>query len=420
MNLNGISLTNKQNNVPMNFNGITLTDKQNRAKNDAIAWFNNTETNGKNPNRIFTIAGLAGTGKSTMVAITIKEMGLGDNEVAYVAFTGMAASVLLRKGNKNAMTIHKLIYNAIPIEDEHGIVVRFDFILKEELDNKKLKLIVIDELSMVNESMLKDLQSFNIKIMALGDPGQLPPIAGGNTLLDNPDIFLDEILRQALDNPIIYVSMLAREGKHIQYGLYGDTVQVIQRNQLHEDMFRYSDQIIAGYNKTVKALNLYHRKHILGIESPFPVIGDKMICLKNDWNYRISESGIDIYLVNGLIGYITTLESQNRTLLYKMGFKPSFMEEENFDKLFVNKIPFLNEKMQNSINPKSLYVFRKPILESYGIQEFAYGSVITCHKSQGSEFRNVLVFNEVLNRKLHNRWLYTAVTRAKEKLILVI
>jgi exodeoxyribonuclease V len=399
---------------------ITLTDKQNKAKNEAIAWFRNEEVNGKDSNRIFTVAGLAGTGKSTMVSVTIEDMNLDEDEVAYVAYTGMAASVLLRKGNKNAMTIHKLIYNAIPIEDDKGIVVKFDFILKDELDNKKLKLIVVDEVSMVNEPMLRDLQSFGIKIMALGDPGQLPPISGGNTLLDKPDVFLDEILRQALDNPIIYVSMLAREGKRIPHGLYGDAVQVIARNELHEDMFKYSDQIIAGYNKTVKALNLYHRKHILGVESPFPIEGDKMICLKNDWNYRLSEKGIEVYLVNGLIGHITGIQSQNRTLLYKMGFKPSFIEDEYFPKLFVDKTPFLSEKMQQSVNPKSLYVFRKPIIDSYGIQEFAYGNVITCHKSQGSEFNNVLLFNEVLNRQLHNRWLYTGITRAKEKLILVM
>ena len=404
----------------MSIDNITLTNKQNSAKNDAIDWFYGRETNGRDPNRVFTIAGLAGTGKSTMVNITIKEMNLEPNEVVFVAYTGMAASVLLRKGNKNAMTIHKLIYNDIPIEDEKGMVIRFDFILKEELDNQKLKLIVVDEVSMVNEAMLRDLQSFNIKIMALGDPGQLPPINGGNDLLVKPDVFLNEVLRQALDNPIIYISMLAREGKNIPYGVYGDKVQVIPRNQLHEDMFKYSDQIIAGTNKTVSALNMYHRKHILNLESPFPIVGDKVICLKNDWNYMVSENGIDVYLVNGLIGEISSIENQKRPLLYKIGFKPNFLEEEYFPKLFADKIHFLNDKVKESINPKQLYVFRKPIIDSYGIQEFQFGYTITCHKSQGSEFDNVLLFNEVLNRKLHRNWLYTGITRAKEKLILVI
>jgi exodeoxyribonuclease V len=400
---------------------ITLTDKQNKAKNDGVAWFKGTETNGKDPRRIFTIAGLAGTGKSTLVSFIIDETGLDDDEVVFVAFTGMAASVLLRKGNKNAMTIHKLIYNAIPIEDsETGMVTKFIFELKEELDNQKIKLIILDEVSMANEALVADLKSFGIKIMALGDPGQLPPISGGNTLLDNPDVFLDEIMRQALDNPIIYISMLAREGKRIPYGLYGDKVQVIQRNELHEEMFLHADQVIAGMNKTVQALNMFHRKHIQGIESPFPIVGDKVICLKNDWNYKITENGLDISLVNGLIGHLTSIENQKRTMLYKIGFKPIFMEEEEFPKLYADKVPFLNEKMQETVNPKSLYIFRKPVIDMYGIQEFAFGNAITCHKSQGSEFDKVLLFNEILNRKLHSRWLYTGITRAKEQLILVL
>jgi exodeoxyribonuclease-5 len=96
------------------------------------------------------------------------------------------------------------------------------------------------------------------------------------------------------------------------------------------------------------------------------------------------------------------------------------LDEEYFPKLFADKLYFLNEKIKESINQKELYVFRKPIIDSYGIQEFQFGYAITCHKSQGSEFDNVLLFNEVLNRKLHRNWLYTGITRAKEKLILVI
>jgi exodeoxyribonuclease V len=404
----------------MQLREITLTDKQNKAKNEALDWYYGRETNGKEPNRIFTIAGLAGTGKSTIVSVIIAEMGLDYDEVAFVAYTGMAASVLLRKGNKSAMTIHKLIYQAIPIEDANGIVTHFDFILKTELDNKKIKLIVVDEVSMVNTPMLNDIQTFKVKTMALGDPGQLPPITGGNSLLENPDVFLDEVLRQALDNPIIWLSMLAREGKAIPHGTFGDRVQVVRRNELYPEMFLHADQIIAGKNATVKALNAYHRKEILGIENPFPIVGDKLICLKNDWNYRITENGVEIFLVNGLIGNLTSIENQKRPMLYKIGFQPNFLENEQFDKLFAEKMFFMNDKVKESINPKSLYVFRKPIIDSYGIQEFQFGYAITGHKSQGSEFPNVLAFDEILNRSLVNKWRYTVMTRASERLIYVI
>jgi exodeoxyribonuclease V len=400
-------------------NNITLTDKQNEAKNAALDWFHNRETNGKDPNRIFTIAGLAGTGKSTLVSVIIQEMGLDKEEVAFAAYTGMAASVLLRKGNDMASTIHKLIYDTFKVMDDFGRVVGFKFELKEKLVNERLRLLVIDEWSMVDDKMIAELRSFKIKIIALGDPGQLPPITGGNSTMENPDVFLDEIMRQALDNPIIYLSMLARQGKRIDYGTHGDTVHVVRQNELWPEMFTGADQIIAGRNATVKAINKFHRHEHLGIENPFPVVGDKVICTKNDWEHMISEESLEIYLVNGLIGNITSIENQKRAMLYKMGFKPNFLQESQFPELFVDKLPFMNPKVKEGIDEKSLWIFRKGIEESKGIQSFQFGYAITCHKSQGSEFDNLLMFEEVLNRKLHKKWLYTGITRAKEKLILV-
>lgn len=396
---------------------ITLTDKQNAGIKEAKDWFFSFT----DPRPIFTIAGYAGTGKSTIVKFLIDELGLAEEEVVFAAYTGMATSVLIRKGNRNANTIHKLIYDAFPIKNEEtGMIVGFNYTLKEKLDNEKLRLVVIDEWSMVNQKMIEELMEFKIKIIAIGDPGQLPPIAGGNTLLQKPDVFLDEILRQALDNPIIYLSMLARNGETIKYGTHGNAVQVVRKDELYPEMFSMADQIIAGRNQTVHDLNKFHRRHILGIEDPFPIVGDKVVCLKNDWNYMISEGDLDMFLVNGLIGNITSIENKRKAVLYQMGFKPTFMEEESFDKLFVDKTNFLNKNMQDAIDHKALYMFRKNIIEQYGIQEFQFGYTITCHKSQGSEFDNVLGFNEILNRKLHKNWLYTLITRAKEKLILAL
>ncbi|WCS68128.1 ATP-dependent RecD-like DNA helicase [Bacillus phage vB_BsuM-Goe21] len=401
---------------------ITLTDKQNKAKNECLDWYFGRETNGKDPDRIFTIAGLAGTGKSTLVKFIIEEIGLDVDEVVFIAYTGMAANVLTRKGNVGASTIHKFIYHAIPVKDpETGEVLKFIFKLKEkdEMDDK-IKLVVIDEVSMVDTGMLNEVHSFGIRTMALGDPGQLPPVGNsGNTLLKNPDVFLDEIMRQALDNPIIYLSMLAREGKFISYGTHGDRVQVIRRHELYKDMFLGADQIIAGYNETVQNINAYHRRFILGIENPFPIVGDKIICGKNQWEHTIYEDNLEVSLVNGLIGRIESIENQKRSATYKISFRPEFFKEEKFPKLYMNKIPFMNEKVRESFDEKSLYVFRKKIIETYGISEFKFGYAISCHKSQGSEFDNVLLFEERLNKKFHKNWLYTGITRAKEKLILV-
>ncbi|ALN97744.1 hypothetical protein Bp8pS_065 [Bacillus phage vB_BpuM-BpSp] len=151
---------------------ITPTDKQSKAIKDIIAWYTGNEFNGKDPNRIFTLSGLAGSGKSSVVKLFIEELGLTNNEVAFAAYTGMAANVLLQKGNTGATTIHKLIYDTVPIKNEEtGEIEKFIHQLKEELDRKEIKLIVIDEVSMVNESMLEQLKTFGVKIIAIGDPG---------------------------------------------------------------------------------------------------------------------------------------------------------------------------------------------------------------------------------------------------------
>ncbi|ALN97745.1 hypothetical protein Bp8pS_066 [Bacillus phage vB_BpuM-BpSp] len=248
---------------------------------------------------------------------------------------------------------------------------------------------------------------------------QLPPVSGGNTLLRNPDVFLDEILRQALDNEIIRLSMKARNGEYINFGRYGNDVVVIRNNQIEPEMFMSADQIIAGRNATISALNTYHRKKHLGINDPMPIVGDKIICLDNNWNYVLTEGNIEISLVNGSIGTIEEMSNLQRARLYNFTFKPNFMKEKAFHDVHVDKIPFMHETLQQSIKPKELYIYRKKFIDGNGINKFNYGYAITCHKSQGSEFNNVLLFNEVINKRMHPRWLYTAITRAKEKLIIV-
>lgn len=184
---------------------LVLTDKQNYAKNSCVYWYKNKTK------PTFTIAGVAGSGKSTIIEIIIEEMGLDKKNVRYCAYTGMASNVLIRKGNP-ATTIHKLIYDPIEVQDEKTKRKKIVFKLKETLD-EDIRLIVVDEVSMVSQKMLDELLSFGIPILATGDPKQLPPIGSGmNKLLDNPDVFLDEPLRQALDNPIIYIANLLRQG----------------------------------------------------------------------------------------------------------------------------------------------------------------------------------------------------------------
>lgn len=252
---------------------------------------------------------------------------------------------------------------------------------------------------------------------------QLQPVIGKNYLIEKPDFFLNEILRQAKDNPIIYISKLARENKRIKKGIYGDRVFVTDEDHLSISMFKEADQILAGKNKTVDCINNFYRKSILGINNIMPKIGDKIICLRNDWNYMVNDDNIEIFLVNGLIGTIEDkLDLKLKSNSYKINFKPNFVKDENnkFRNLFMDRLNFLPQDKVDQIDEKMLYLFRKPMIEEYGLQSFKYGYCVTVHKYEGSESNNILGFDEVLNYKDHNKWLYTLITRAKEKLILVV
>ena len=130
-----------------------------------------------------------------------------ETDVAYVAYTGKAATVLQTKGCPNATTAHKLLYEAKPRPNG-------TFYLKKRWPIP-YKVIIVDEISMLPKTMWDLLLSHHKYVIACGDPFQLPPVDQNedNHVLDKPHIFLDEIMRQAQDSEIIRVSMWVREGK---------------------------------------------------------------------------------------------------------------------------------------------------------------------------------------------------------------
>lgn len=366
---------------------IQLSEMQKNGVNKAKKWFKNK----KKEKLIFVIAGFAGTGKTTIVKSLIQEIGLKEKEVTYIAPTGKAALQLVRNGN-NATTIHQLIY-VIDKETDDGVTFK-----KREKDALAgYKLLVVDEVSMVSKEVLIDLLSFGIPIIALGDSGQLEPVGENHGLLHNPDVLLTEIHRQAADNPIIYLSMLAREGKPIKLGKYGDQAYVISKNdkRINIDLLLRADQVLCSYNKTRNALNKKMRK-ALGFTDILPQKGDKLICTKNNWEESVGE----INLINGLIGTVEKVENISNIL--KINFKPEFGEGV-FKDILVTPKPFKGERFTRS---------------DYDYNCFDYGNVITTHKSQGSQWDNVAVYFEPMGdvRKI----LYTAITRAKEKLVLIV
>ena len=133
-----------------------------------------------------------GSGKSTLVKFIVAALDFDEDDVAYVAYTGKAANVLKNKGCKNATTAHKLLYYAN--KDSNGV---FHFKPRERLE-KDYKLIVVDEVSMLPDELWYQLLSHGVYVLAMGDPGQLPPVkASAAPILEKPHVFLDEIMRQA-------------------------------------------------------------------------------------------------------------------------------------------------------------------------------------------------------------------------------
>ncbi len=160
---------------------------------------------------VFRLFGYAGVGKTTL-ARHVAEHASG--KALFAAFTGKAALVLRSKGCYGASTIHSLIYNAD--EDKNGAP---RFTLNKDGMASRASLIVIDECSMVDEELGRDLLSFGKPILVLGDPAQLPPVKGGGFFTEaEPDVMLTEIHRQAADNPIIRLSQIIRTGGEVDYG----------------------------------------------------------------------------------------------------------------------------------------------------------------------------------------------------------
>ena len=354
------------------------------------------------------IAGYAGTGKSTLVKFLISELGIENKYIAYACFTGKAALVLQQKG-QDAVTLHKLLYKSYKKKDG-----TFAHIPKEELDFP-YKLIVIDEVSMCPKHIWEQALKHDVHIIALGDPFQLPPIGEDNGILANPHIFLDEVMRQALESDIIKLSMDIRAGKPLQL-MNGNDVKVIDKSQVVSGMYTWADQILCGKNTTRRMINAQMRQ-ILGYGEE-PQVGDKVICLRNYWD---TETNMHDPLINGMIGTIEDIElGKDGGVLgrkMKMTFSPDFntstVELPNVDyKLIKEGNP---SQQRESYIPSKKYK-KKSVNKMF---EFDYGYAITVHKSQGSQFNKVLLFEEKMNRETHARWLYTAITRAVDKIVIV-
>ncbi len=386
----------------------TLSPDQARALTAIGTWYRGKEK------PYLTLGGYAGTGKTTLIALlrqALQEYN-PDTKVAFCAYTGKAAQVLrsklrehkvLRKGD-NVSTIHSLIYNNKTDKQGHTSWVR-----KDEL---KFDLLIVDEASMVDEFIWQDLLAFGLPILAVGDHGQLPPVNSRFNLMAEPELRLEQIFRQEAQSAIIQVALLARMYGHIPVEEFGPGVAKLNRTdsetgQTVEDMLRGWNNdmlVLCGYNHTRTSLNA-HIRALRDIENPEPTTGDVVVCLRN--------SRTD-HLYNGQIGTIMSIE-------------PSPDDPNN--EWYWADIYFDSEKSRYSG-----YVLR----EQFGAKEtikqppkapgdstgalFDFGYALTVHKAQGSQAKQVLLFEERFSKMSDEewrRWLYTGVTRAEELLTIV-
>lgn len=342
---------------------MSLTIEQEQAVKILIDRHHNKET-------VSILQGPAGSGKSFSLNYLLDYLDYEGHQAAFASYTGTAAKILMGQG-LNASTIHSLIYKPII---RKGICVGFK--LKERSDFVGLRLIVIDEFSMLPQNILTDLLSFKIPVILVGDQFQLPPIGEPNELVKNAHAILTEPMRQALDNPVLFVANEIRQGKNLAYGTYGDgdsKVLIAPRPHLDPAWVREDVKIIVGLNKTRHKLNLELAN------SAVPLAGHKIIFLKNDWENMIT---------NGTIAELLEV-----TQLTMFRYKLKFRTEEGF------------------IYEDYLADFQKQTKPYHQYFDFAYA--ITCHKAQGATYDTPgLIFDESFAfREDKYRWLYTAVSR---------
>jgi exodeoxyribonuclease-5 len=366
----------------------TFTPDQDAALRAVSSWL----AAAKGRASIFRLFGFAGTGKTTLARHIAEGV---DGKVLFAAFTGKAACVMRAKGCRGASTIHRLIYKPPERADENPT-----FELWSKAPAARAKLIIIDECSMVDADLARDLLSFGVPLLVLGDPAQLPPIKGGGFFTEaKPDVMLTEVHRQARDNPIIRLSMDIRAGRPLAPGRYGDT-EVVRRSELDPQRVIGSDQVLVGRNATRRAYNMRLRQR-RGFKGELPVAGDKLVCLRNNRNKGLFNGGL----------WLVQERTRSRRKILRLQIKP---DEDLGEGEATVKVAVRPECFTGALEDI-------PWLERKPFDEFDFGYVLTVHKAQGSQWDDVVLFDEsAVFGESRARWLYTGVTRAAKRLTVVV
>jgi len=337
----------------------------------------------------FYLAGYAGTGKTTL-AREVADMVPG--RVLFAAYTGKAAAVLRSKGCDGASTLHSLIYKRS--EDVFGNVTWSPNPLS---DLRGASLLILDECSMVGAQLARDVLAFGTPVLVLGDPAQLPPVDGaGYFTAREPDYLLTEVHRQAEDDPILRLATAVRQGRAVPARDEGGLRFLDARDIAAEELpiLAGAAQIIAGTNRNRARVNAIYRDHY-GHASPYPKHGETVVVLRNSPDYGVA-NGEQLQCAGSACE------------IRRDDWRLSLLSP---DGRHLPAVPV--ELCADATAARRVGRKRVPI---------DYGYCLTVHKAQGSEWEEVLVWDDgfgAWDPPLRQRWLYTAFTRARTGLTIV-
>ena len=434
-------------------------DQENLVKNLSNFIFHREDCN------IFILDGYAGTGKTTIISALIKTLPYYNIRTELLAPTGRAAKVLSNRSLQQAYTIHKKIYYT-QTDDYSNISLK----LKENKNHNTLY--IIDEASMIGEgdNLLSDLFSYvksgvKNKVILLGDKAQLPPIGNNESFALNPDYLkqrffepieyyqLTQVVRQALQSGIL------KNAANIRWALNNKLQLPIFKTQNHKDFKRiesidFEDTLVNQYrqigekevvvvtrsNFAANQLNQYIRNRILEKENIID-IGEKLMSIRNNYYWQ-TENEYSDFIANGDIVEVTNIYSyeekfgfnfaniearinENQTpieltiMLDTLSEKQAHLSQEKEKQLYNSIFSYY----QKDCNNKAL--IHKAVKEDkyFNALQVKFSKAITCHKAQGGDWHTAFILNEVQASEAINqdyfRWLYTAVTRAREQIFLV-
>lgn len=394
---------------------------------------------------LLTVGGVAGSGKSTLLGLLAAETDL---KIAYICFTGRASSVLGRKLKAAGVettsrsqadderrtsgrwghlfyspfsaeasypfcgTIHRLVRRAVIDNVTEELL---GWAEREQLD-RNYDLIVLDEASMVDSKLIHSIKRHGVRILAVGDHGQLAPVMGDGSLMQNPDLRLEKIHRQAEGSPIIQLSRAIRErgvmdrsladGRRLIFGSVADLrrkvlPEIIQKPRLDTAFLCWRNQTRIETNRTAR--------EYLGYAGLPPQLGEPIICLRN---YPPVYNGMRGLMVDSSV---QPFPEEWWVLRARIEFPDEGIPAAGYE---VCRDQFHRPETFKSVDELKAKGIKVGSMGDAG-RLFDFGYALTVHKSQGSQFQHAVVmvdWRQNYQDEAMRRLAYTAVTRASERL----